>query len=50
MTSDLPTRTAALANAARGGIAYTVGAYLLWGALPLYFLALVPTGPWEVVA
>lgn len=50
MTSDLPTRTAALTNAARGGIAYTVGAYLLWGALPLYFLALVPTGPWEVVA
>ncbi|WP_193598173.1 EamA family transporter RarD [Microbacterium sp. YJN-G] len=32
------------------GVAATVGAYLLWGVLPLYFLALVPTGPWEVVA
>lgn len=49
MTSDLSAR-----DAARGpsgsGIAYTVGAYLLWGMLPLYFVALVPTGPWEVVA
>ena len=33
-----------------GGIAYTIGAYLIWGVLPLYFLTLVPTGPWEVVA
>lgn len=33
-----------------GGIAYTIGAYLIWGVLPLYFLALVPTGAWEVVA
>lgn len=32
------------------GIAYAGGAYLLWGLLPLYFLLLVPTGPWEVVA
>lgn len=32
------------------GAAYSVGAYLLWGFLPLYFLLLVPTGPWEVVA
>lgn len=32
------------------GVAYSVGAYLLWGVLPLYFLLLVPTGPWEVVA
>lgn len=32
------------------GIAFTVGAYLIWGVLPLYFLALAPTGPWEVVA
>jgi len=33
-----------------GGVAFTIGAYLLWGVLPLYFLALTPTGPWEVVA
>ena len=32
------------------GILSTLGAYLLWGLFPLYFLALEPTGPWEVVA
>ncbi|WP_136042773.1 MULTISPECIES: EamA family transporter RarD [unclassified Microbacterium] len=32
------------------GVAYAGSAYLLWGVLPLYFLLLVPTGPWEVVA
>ncbi len=32
------------------GVAYAGGAYLLWGVLPLYFLLLVPTGPWEIVA
>lgn len=32
------------------GAAFAGGAYLLWGVLPLYFLLLTPTGPWEVVA
>jgi len=32
-----------------GGV-YAFTAYFLWGFLPLYFLALAPTGPWEVVA
>lgn len=32
-----------------GGV-YVFIAYLLWGFLPLYFLTLSPTGPWEVVA
>ncbi|WP_217183011.1 EamA family transporter RarD [Streptomyces sp. AC495_CC817] len=32
------------------GVLYAVAAYLLWGVLPLYFLLLAPTGPWEVVA
>lgn len=32
------------------GVTYAGAAYLLWGVLPLYFLLLVPTGPWEVVA
>ncbi|MET0734093.1 MAG: EamA family transporter RarD [Microbacterium sp.] len=32
-----------------GGI-YAFTAYLLWGILPLYFLVLAPTGPWELVA
>ncbi|SJN27349.1 Protein rarD [Microbacterium esteraromaticum] len=50
MTSSPPGGSAPQARAARSGVAYTVGAYLLWGVLPLYFLALTPTGPWEVVA
>ena len=32
------------------GVLYATGAYLLWGVLPLYFLLLAPTGPWEIVA
>ena len=32
-----------------GGV-YVFIAYLLWGFLPLYFVSLSPTGPWEVVA
>ncbi|MEE4023223.1 EamA family transporter RarD [Gordonia sp. PKS22-38] len=32
------------------GALYAVGAYALWGFLPLYFVLLEPTGPWEVVA
>jgi len=34
---------------ALGGV-YAFLAYLLWGVLPLYFIALAPTGPWELVA
>lgn len=36
-------------GAVRGGL-FALAAYLLWGVLPLYFLQLEPTGPWEVVA
>ena len=32
------------------GLLYAVGAYALWGFLPLYFLLLSPAGPFEVVA
>jgi len=32
------------------GSAYAFTAYLLWGFLPLYFLLLAPTGPFELVA
>lgn len=32
-----------------GGV-YALAAYLLWGFLPLYFLALAPIGPFELVA
>ncbi len=32
------------------GAVYALTAYILWGFLPLYFIALAPTGPFEVVA
>lgn len=32
-----------------GGLLATA-AYLLWGFFPLYFLELLPSGPWEIVA
>ncbi|WP_405371774.1 MULTISPECIES: EamA family transporter RarD [unclassified Microbacterium] len=31
-----------------GGV-YVFAAYLLWGFMPIYFVTLAPTGPWEVV-
>jgi chloramphenicol-sensitive protein RarD len=34
----------------RSGLAYAVSAYGLWGFLPIYFIALAPTGPVEIVA
>ncbi len=47
------TDTGAVALATRertlGGV-YAFSAYLLWGFLPLYFVLLAPTGPWELVA
>ena len=46
----MTTTNAALRATQTAGVAYAGGAYLLWGVLPLYFLLLVPTGPWEVVA
>ncbi|MGJ0390729.1 EamA family transporter RarD [Microbacterium sp. CGR1] len=44
------TNTATARSTQTAGVAYAGGAYLLWGVLPLYFLLLAPTGPWEVVA
>lgn len=32
------------------GVLFAVSAYVLWGFLPVYFIALAPTGPWELVA
>jgi len=39
----------ATGEATAGGL-YAFAAYLLWGLFPLYFLTLLPTTPWEVVA
>lgn len=32
------------------GLLFGVGAYGLWGLLPLYFVALTPSSPWEIVS
>ncbi|MFS0911712.1 EamA family transporter RarD [Microbacterium sp. 179-I 3D2 NHS] len=45
MPLETPTRATRTA-----GVAYAAAAYLLWGVLPLYFLLVEPTSPWEVVA
>ncbi|WP_193509464.1 EamA family transporter RarD [Cryobacterium sp. BB736] len=37
------------ATSGRAGALYAVGAYGLWGVLPIYFVLLLPTGPIEVV-
>lgn len=34
----------------RSGLIYGFGAYISWGILPLFFLALAPAGGWEIVA
>jgi chloramphenicol-sensitive protein RarD len=49
--SPAPTEGALHSGRERGlGVAYSLGAYVLWGVLPVYFLLLLPTGGWEVVA
>lgn len=35
---------------ARWGLPLGLGAYLLWGAMPLYFPLLEPAGSWEIIA
>lgn len=40
----------ATAGPSRSGLGFAVSAYLLWGFLPIYFIALQPTGPFEIVA
>jgi chloramphenicol-sensitive protein RarD len=40
---------ASATSLSRAGLGYAIGAYGLWGFLPIYFLALAPTGPFEVV-
>jgi chloramphenicol-sensitive protein RarD len=41
-----PATSAALS---RAGLGFAVAAYVLWGFLPVYFLALAPSGPIEIV-
>ncbi|PFG32091.1 EamA family transporter RarD [Paramicrobacterium agarici] len=42
--------TPAASQGSRSGFLYAASAYLLWGALPLYFVILEPAGPFEIVA
>lgn len=44
MTPDKPD-----SRSFRSGLLLGAGAYLLWGAMPLYFLAMAPAGPFEIV-
>lgn len=44
-----PAPPASAGGSTRGAL-FALGAYLLWGVLPIYFLQLKPTGPFEVVA
>jgi chloramphenicol-sensitive protein RarD len=37
-------------STSRSGLIFAVAAYVLWGGLPLYFLALQPAGAFEIVA
>ncbi|GAA1766241.1 EamA family transporter RarD [Agromyces humatus] len=37
-------------DVSRSGLFFAIGAYGLWGILPIYFIALEPTGPFEIVA
>jgi len=34
----------------RAGLLFGIGAYGLWGAMPVYFLLMRPAGPFEIVA
>ncbi|MRX44262.1 EamA family transporter RarD [Agromyces kandeliae] len=48
-STDAPARVGP-DGVSRAGIAYAVSAYALWGFLPVYFIALAPSGPVEIVA
>lgn len=42
--------TSAFASLDKGGLIASIGAYLIWGFFPLYFIILAPAGPVEIVA
>jgi len=41
--------TGAAQGVSRSGLAFAIGAYGLWGFLPVYFIALAPSDPLEIV-
>jgi len=48
--SDREATSAGARSRSSAGLVYAIGANALWGILPLYFVALEPTGPLELVA
>ena len=49
-TGASPSATGAPAAASGSGLAYAVSAYGLWGVLPIFFLLMSPSGPFEIVS
>lgn len=50
-SADAPDPAAATDPAeVRRGTAYGIAAYGIWGVFPIYFHALTPSGPWEILA
>jgi chloramphenicol-sensitive protein RarD len=45
----IPASTTQPAHVSRSGLAFAIAAYGLWGFLPVYFIALAPAGPVEIV-
>lgn len=50
MTDRAPARPRGTRSQGSAGVWYGVGAYGLWGVLPVYLAVLAPSGPWEIVA
>jgi chloramphenicol-sensitive protein RarD len=48
--SPSPAATGSSPGLSRSGLAFAIGAYGLWVFLPIYFIALAPAGPFEIVA
>ncbi|TYL54320.1 EamA family transporter RarD [Agromyces mariniharenae] len=47
--TETPAPPAHHASVSRSGLAFAIAAYGLWGFLPVYFIALEPAGPIEIV-
>ena len=48
--TQVPSAASPPDGVSRSGLVYAIAAYGLWGFLPIYFIALAPSGPVEIVA
>lgn len=48
-SESAPSVSTTSAGVSRSGLLFAIGAYGLWGFLPVYFIALAPSGPFEIV-